>query len=235
MLGNAHAGNTWLQSWLSRHPLIFTAFESRMFYSLFDLYSNITSRDTSWHNTESARIVLNKVVTDILTKSPSYNNQELILEMTPGHSEFLGFISEIFPDAYFLITQRDGRRVIASKKKRSLKRSGSYTMKTLKSDVDLWIKRTNQISSVSSKNNLKIPYYSACQNAQHWGEKIISFLGIEKHEDLAAWQTPWRYHNAVFIEENIYTRNDKGENFWMEYLTQDEIVACSAMEKYLHT
>lgn len=190
VVGTGRCGTTWIGTWLRQHPLTFGGPETHIFRILSSLLNpNWNQGIRMWANTEKNLTAIRSFVLESLGACKFRQEDQIhLIEHSACHYDEIDFISELFPDAYFIHPYRDIRNVIESKVRINLDAEES---------LDNWIKIMTDMRNRKSEHIFHIKYESIVATPE-LSRSITEFVGIEHHKDIDSWEFPVNTSSFAF-------------------------------------
>lgn len=215
--GGPCSGTTLLNSWLKRHKDMASSDETWAVDSLCILKQNLVKQN--WFNADD-NIIFNEVFQNLLSKSKLSKDKKYLLHHNTRITNIIDQVFEIFPEAYYILVIRDGRRVIASMKAKWFLNKYQTTLPYyLVQSVRKWCKYADFIINNNLPSKTLLIKYNDIQSGID--KKIIDFLEIS--------------HDKIDLDTRINSnfQEIKQENYWKEYLDEKEKNLISCMNERL--
>jgi Sulfotransferase family len=196
IIGAARSGTTWLQAMVAAHPSICSTTDE---LKLFDLFTGpwteawqflLRLQETVgggrygltgvWSEAQFYDFLtefVDRVYTQVLALKPEAT---VILDKTPGYSNYVEHINRIIPHAKFIHLVRDGRDVVVSMQAASRGWGRLWAPEKMESNASLW--KTTVLAARKaqqySDRYLEVRYEELLSNGVRELREIFDFIGV---------------------------------------------------------
>ncbi len=216
MIGMMHSGTSWVNDWLGKHPLIYTASETRVLVNLTLVRHGLQAQWGGvrpwYHNPPS---LLRSIGEPLLAHADCRNGEPYVLVRHSNMPEYtIKELGEEFPEAYFILIHRDARRILASQKSRNDKRNFQKNIEIHQKKMSLIIE------GKLPTNTMVLKYTDLVTKSSEMSRQITQFLEIDHHCD-------------IDVNNKINVDLGRDEDCWKSILSREEQKKCEEMNRAL--
>ncbi|KKN08741.1 hypothetical protein LCGC14_1053610 [marine sediment metagenome] len=175
IIGMPHAGTTWVNKWLSQHPDLVGHQEINLLSSMLESHHKLIDR--GWFDSMNYKTI-QWYCEKLLGFAADRENKKHILVHNCMLINWGKEPARVFPDGYYIVLHRDGRRIAASLKNRRPDIDGEWL-------TQRWLRQAEIITTGNlPSRTLVLKYTDLCQDVNK-SKEITDFLGLEHHCDIS--------------------------------------------------
>ena len=203
IVGCVRSGTTYLQSFLSAHPDIFTFHEAHFFNQikegnfsrehiqiLQEAAQEFFKEDPEYRKIFEKKFItirgiVNKFIYSIDQMANSYG-KKIWVEKTPSNLHNIEVITDFLPDAKFIHIIRNGKDVVASHYETSKEYPEIWgSARSIETCVNRWNKDVNlSLKYMNKKNHFILKYSDLINDMKNQIVNITNFIGIPFSDDM---------------------------------------------------
>lgn len=172
IIGMAHSGTSWVNEWLRKHPDIIGGSEIHLLSSMLKVEQWLIDREWS-KKIKYTRI--RKYCINVFETAAKNESSHILMHdcnlLACGKE-----LDQVFPDAYYILIHRDGRRVAASLKQR-LEEVPKHLYRR-------WTELSRLIIEKDLPKNLLTLRYDDLSKDSKLSKTITEFIGVDHHCDI---------------------------------------------------